>query len=193
MVNRPEGFNPRGQDADPSRRPMVLGGLITGLKTIITKKGDKMAFLTLEDLTGKIECLIFPRIYAEFEAMLTSDEPILMSGQASLSEDPKKFFPDKITPLKEASDDRVTAVRVNLPMERLNPHSLTRVRQILLSYRGTVPIHFVFETQEGRARLPLDDNFLVAPSPQMAAKINEILQHNSVSFIVDGRAEEVRS
>ncbi|MFP5490788.1 MAG: DNA polymerase III subunit alpha [Bacteriovoracia bacterium] len=193
MVSRPEGFNPRGQDADPSRRPMVLGGLITGLKTIITKKGDKMAFLTLEDLTGKIECLIFPRIYAEFEAMLSSDEPILMSGQASLSEDPKKFFPDKITALKEASDDRVTAVRVNLPMERLNPHSLTRVRQILLSYRGTVPIHFVFETQEGRARLPLDDNFLVAPSPQMAAKINEILQHNSVSFIVDGRAEEVRS
>jgi DNA polymerase-3 subunit alpha len=67
------------------------------------------------------------------------------------------------------------------------------VRQVILSYRGTVPIHFVFESTEGRARLPLDDNFLVAPSPQMAAKINEILQANSVSFIVDGRVEEVRS
>jgi DNA polymerase-3 subunit alpha len=38
----------------------------------------------------------------------------------------------------------------------------------------------------------LDDNFLVSPSPQMAAKINELLNSNSVSFIVDGKVEEVR-
>ena len=192
-IAKPEGFNPRGQDADPSRRPMVLGGLITGVKTIITKKGDKMAFLNLEDLGGKIECLIFPRVYAEVHEQLVGDEPVLMSGYVSLSEDPKKFIVDKITPLKESADDRVTAVRVSFPVDMLNPHSLTRVRQILLSYRGTVPIHFIFESTEGRARLPLDDNFLVAPSPQMAAKINEVLQHNSVSFIVDGRVEEVRA
>jgi len=192
-VAKPEGFNPRGQEADPSRRPMVLGGMIAGLKTIITKKGDKMAFLNLEDLGGKIEALIFPRVFAECQDMLSTDEPVLMSGYVSLSEDPKKFIVDKITPLKDSADERVTAVRVNLPLENLNPHALTRVRQILLSYRGTVPIHFIFESSEGRARLPLDDNFLVAPSPQMAAKINEILQANSVSFIVDGRVEEVRS
>lgn len=192
-VPKPEGFNPRMQQEDPSRRPMVLGGILNNIKTIITKKGDKMAFLNLEDLTGKIECLLFPRIYAEVQDMLVSDEPVLISGYVNLAEDQKKFFPEKITLLKDASDERVTAVRVNLPMERLNPHSLARVRQILLSYRGTVPIHFIFETDTGRARLPLDDNFLVAPSPQMAAKINEILQHNSVSFIVDGKVEEVMS
>jgi DNA polymerase-3 subunit alpha len=67
------------------------------------------------------------------------------------------------------------------------------VRQVILSYRGTVPVHFIFESMEGKARLPLDDNFLVSPSPQMAAKINEILQSNSVTFIVDGKVEEVRS
>jgi len=61
-----------------------------------------------------------------------------------------------------------------------------------MSYRGTVPVHFIIETADGRARMPLDDNFLVAPSPQMAAKINEILQHSAVHFIVDGKMEEVR-
>ena len=66
------------------------------------------------------------------------------------------------------------------------------MKQILLSYRGSVPIHFIFETPEGRARMLLDDNFLVSPSPQMAAKINELLNSNSVSFIVDGKVEEVR-
>jgi len=191
-VPRPEKFNPR-TDADPTKRPLVLAGMITGLKPIITKKGDKMAFLTLEDLGGKVECLVFPRIYAEMQELLGTDEPVLMSGNVNLSEDPKKFFPEKITLLKDASDDRVTAVRVGLPVERLSAHSLSRVRQVLQSYRGTVPVHFIIDTPEGRARMPLDDNFLVAPSPQMAAKINEILQHNAVSFIVDGRTEEVRA
>ncbi|HLW55778.1 MAG TPA: hypothetical protein VKY27_00230, partial [Bacteriovoracaceae bacterium] len=59
--------------------------------------------------------------------------------------------------------------------------------------RGTVPVHFIFDTPEGRARMPLDDNYLVSPSPQMAAKINEVLNENSVHFIVDGKLEEVNA
>jgi DNA polymerase-3 subunit alpha len=86
----------------------------------------------------------------------------------------------------------VTSVRVNVPLTQLNPYSLQQVKQILLSYRGSVPIHFIFETGEGKARMLLDDNFLVNPSPQMAAKINEVLNTNSVSFIIDGKVEEVR-
>ena len=94
--------------------------------------------------------------------------------------------------LKDESDDRVTSVRINVPLHNLNSYSLTQMKQILLSYRGSVPIHFIFETSEGRARMQLDDNFLVSPSPQMAAKLNELLNTNSVSFIIDGKVEEIR-
>lgn len=183
-VARPEGFNPRmGDENDPSKRMMVIAGMISESKVIVTKKGDKMAFVTLEDLTGKIECLFFPRVFAEFQQFLTVDEPLILSGVVNLAEDPKKFYPNKVSLLKDESDTRVTSVRVNVPLNQLHPYSLTQMKQILLSYRGSVPIHFVFETNEGRARMPLDDNFLVSPSPQMAAKINELLNANSVSFI----------
>ena len=151
-----------------------------------------MAFVTLEDLHGKIECLFFPKVFAEFQQFLTADEPLIMSGYVNLSEDVKKFFPTKVSLLKDESEDRVTSVRVHLPINHLHAHSLTQMKQILLSYRGSVPIYFVFDSPEGRARMLLDDNFLVSPSPQMAAKINELLNANSVSFIVDGKAEEVK-
>ncbi|MGE3611402.1 MAG: DNA polymerase III subunit alpha [Bacteriovoracaceae bacterium] len=192
-VARPEGFNPRmGDENDPSKRSMVIAGMISESKVIVTKKGDKMAFVTLEDLTGKIECLFFPRIFAEYQQFLTMDEPLILYGVVNLAEDPKKFYPNKVGLLKDESDNRVTSVRVNVPLEHLHTHSLSQVKQILLSYRGSVPIHFVFETSSGRARMPLDDNFLVSPSPQMAAKINELLNTNSVSFIIDGKVEEIR-
>ena len=192
-VAKPEGFNPRmGDEHDPSKRSVVIAGMITEAKIILTKKGDKMAFVTLEDLHSKIECLFFPKIFAEFQQFLSSDEPLILHGYVNLSEDVKKFFPTKISLLKDESDERVTSVRVNVPVNHLNSYSMAQMKQILLSYRGSVPIHFIFETPEGRARLPLDDNFLVSASPQMAAKINELLNNNSVSFIIDGKVEEVR-
>lgn len=192
-VARPEGFNPRmGDEHDPSKRSMVIAGMISESKVIMTKKGDKMAFVTFEDLTGKIECLFFPKVFAEFQEFLTINEPLILHGVVSLSENPKKFFPQKINLLKDESDERVTSVRVNVPLQQLNPYSLSQMKQILLSYRGSVPIHFIFDGPEGKARMNLDDNFLVNPSPQMAAKINEVLNSNSVSFIIDGKVEEVR-
>ena len=116
----------------------------------------------------------------------------LVTGVVNLAEDPKKFYPSKVSLLKDESDDRVTSVRVSVPLHHLNPHSLTQLKQIVLSYRGSVPVHFIFETSEGRARMQLDDTFMVSPSPQMAAKLNELLNTNSVSFIIDGKVEELR-
>jgi DNA polymerase-3 subunit alpha len=192
-VAKPEGFNPKMRDEnDPTKRSMVIAGMISENKVIMTKKGDKMSFVTLEDLSGKIECLFFPKVYAEYQQFLGIDEPLLLHGYVSLSEDPKKFFPTKVSFLKDESDERVTSVRINVPISHLNSYSLSQMKQILLSYRGSVPIHFIFETPEGRARMPLDDNYLVNPSPQMAAKMNELLNTNSVSFIIDGKVEEVR-
>ncbi|MFY7994638.1 MAG: DNA polymerase III subunit alpha [Bacteriovoracaceae bacterium] len=191
-VAKPETFSRVSDENDPTKRSMVIAGMVSEAKVILTKKGDKMAFVQFEDLTGKIECLFFPKVYAECAELLASGEPLILSGFVNLAEDPKKFFPNKISLLQNESEERVTSVRVNLPIQRLNNYSLNEIRKILLSYRGSVPIHFIFETTEGKARMPLDDNYLVSPSPQMAAKINEVLNFNSVSFIVDGKVEEVR-
>jgi DNA polymerase III subunit alpha len=189
-VARAEGFRPKMSDEhDPSKRSIVIAGMVSESKIIMTKKGDKMAFVTFEDLHGKIECLFFPRVFAEFQELLIQNEPLIMYGAVNLAEDPKKFFPNKVMLLKDESDDRVTSVRVNVPTQQLNSHSLNQMRQVLLSYRGAVPVHFIFDTPEGKARMLLDEHFMVSPSPQMAAKLNELLNSNCVSFIIDGKVE----
>lgn len=175
-----------GQD----KRDFTVGGMITEKKVILTKKGDKMCFATLEDHSGKIECLVFPRVFAEYESLLQSEEPIMMMGQVNLSEEPRKFFPTKIQKLKDQAEERVTGVRINVKMDQLNPQKLERFKQVLLSYRGTVPGQIIFEGSDIRARMRLNQDFLVNPTPQLAAKINELFNDNSVKFIVDGRLED---
>ncbi len=173
------------------KRDMMLAGLLTNLKTFISKKGDKMAFATLEDLSGKIECVIFPRTFGEYEALLSSDEPMIISGTVNMDEDPRKFFPSKVQLLKEQAEERVSGVRIKISEKQVNPYSFTKLKQTLLSYRGSVPIHVIYENESGRIRIPLGEEFLVNPTPQMAARVNDIFQENAVSFIVDGKLEQV--
>lgn len=181
-----------GQD----KRDLVLAGMITGKKNIITKKGDKMCFATLEDLEGKMECIVFPKVYQEIEAMLTElkdDEPVILSGHVNLSEEPRKFFPNKIQKLDDQVDESVSGVRVNICLQKINENKLEHFRQVLLSYRGSVPLQLIFEATEGKARMSLGGEFLVNPTPQMAARINELFQSNSVQFIVNGKLENVQT
>lgn len=174
------------------KREMVLAGLLTSQKAFISKKGDRMAFATLEDLTGKIECIVFPRTFAEHSEIVMTNEPVILTGQVNLSEDPRKFFPQKIQFLKDQAETRVSSVRISMDLKSLNQHSLPKLKQVLLSYRGSVPIHFILKDKEGRVRMPLGEEYMVNPTPQLAAKVNEIFNSNSVSFIVDGRVEEFR-
>ena len=172
------------------KREMVIAGMVSTRKNILTKKGDRMSFVTLEDLNGKIECIVFPKTFAEYEEILATDEPLIMTGNVNLAEDPRKFFPSKIQLLKDQAEERVTGVRINVKMNELNSRKLEKFKQVLLSYRGSVPTHLIFEHEEGKARMPLGEEFLVNPTPQMAARINEVFNNNSVQFIVDGKVED---
>ncbi|MAW07744.1 MAG: DNA polymerase III subunit alpha [Halobacteriovoraceae bacterium] len=172
----------RGND----KRDMIVAGMIVSNKVILTKKGDKMSFGMLEDLQGKIECIIFPKVFAEYEHLLSQDDPVVMTGYVNLSESPRKFFPQKIQKLKNETENRVSGVRVNIDLEKLTEIKLNRLKEIILSYKGSVPCHLILEGTDGKVRLPLDENYKVNPVPQFAVKINEIFDQNNVKFIVDG-------
>lgn len=191
QMAKPEfDFRDPKRNKDPSKRNMTIAGLIVEKKQIITKKGDRMAFATIEDLSGKIEVIFFPKVYGECFEHLEGDDPIVVNGYVRLSDDRRSFYANSVRKIEDESDDKVRAVRISLNVEKLHDHSMSKLKQLLLSYRGSVPAHLIFESAEGRAKMDLGGNYLVNPTPQMAAKINELLNNNSVQFIVDGKLEQ---
>ena len=166
------------------KRPMILGGLISSVKTLFTKKGDKMAFVGLQDLSGKIDCVVFPKIYSRYEHFWDTDEPVIMTGMVSLGETPRKFFPEQVQKLEESIEQKIDSVDIRVEMETMSSHLLEQLKQTVLKYRGDVPVHFIFENTKGEASMPLGEEYLVHPSPQFASRINNILQKNSVEFMI---------
>ena len=61
-------------------RKVTMGGIIQSVSRINTKKGDSMAYVTIEDVYGQIECLLFPRAYEKYKKYLKEDEVIKVSG-----------------------------------------------------------------------------------------------------------------
>ncbi len=82
----------------------VMAGIITEKKTKATRKGDMMAFITLEDLYGSTEMLFFPRTYEKYRHLLETDALVSVYGHLSVREDePAKLIADAVLPLMKTS------------------------------------------------------------------------------------------
>ena len=79
-----------------------MAGILTEVKGKATKKGQYMAFITLEDLTGQIECLVFPKVYERYQGMIAADDLVVLTGRLSIREDAApKLLLERLTPLEE--------------------------------------------------------------------------------------------
>jgi hypothetical protein len=70
----------------------VIGGVISGVKTKLTKSGAIMAFATLEDMNGSVEILLFPKIYEKFGRLFGADNIVLVRGRVTAREDEAAKF-----------------------------------------------------------------------------------------------------
>ena len=84
----------------------VIGGMITGRTIKYTKTNKTMAFLTIEDLVGTVEVVVFPRDYERNTQYLTEERKIFVSGRVSCEDDrPSKLICEKIWPFEEVPQE----------------------------------------------------------------------------------------
>jgi DNA polymerase-3 subunit alpha len=83
------------------RSEIVAGGLITALKRTTTKGGAAMAFLTLEDLTGAAEVIVFPKTYEQANLALRRDAIVVVRGRLDVADQQVKILADAVIPLDD--------------------------------------------------------------------------------------------
>ena len=72
--------------AENNNRVVIIGGIITSIRTILTKKGDKMAFVKIENKSDETEFIVFPSVFAEFGAKLEVDNVVRVKGKVSATD-----------------------------------------------------------------------------------------------------------
>ncbi|NQU99422.1 MAG: DNA polymerase III subunit alpha, partial [Parcubacteria group bacterium] len=81
---------------------VVIGGIVSEIKKIITKKGDPMLFVKMEDLTSSVEILVFPRTLQENPELWVEDRILLIKGKVSDKDDEVKILVEKAKELKQS-------------------------------------------------------------------------------------------
>lgn len=86
--------------ADYDGAQVSMAGILTLCKGKITKKGAMMGILSLEDLTGQIEGLVFPKVYERYVPLLNVDSLVILDGKLSFREEEEpKLLVDAVRPL----------------------------------------------------------------------------------------------
>ncbi len=78
------------------KEPVVFGGIIEEVREVMTKKGDKMVFIKLSDLSDSVTGIAFPKVYEEFTDLLVSENCIVVKGTFSNKDNEKTVLIDKI-------------------------------------------------------------------------------------------------
>ena len=141
----------------------TIGGVITSVKHLITKKGDKMAFLTIEDLTGVTRVTVFPRVFAASGDLVRRDALVIVTGKvqhADSSADPDDKGPAELicesmsalTGAGAASEEApVTASAseildagsaITIRLDSSSRHRLLLLKEVLERHAGRSPVFF---------------------------------------------------
>ncbi len=129
----------------------IIGGLLTGITTKTTKNNSIMAFLTIEDLVGTAEVLVFPKDYERSRAKFLADSKVLVMGRASVEEDkPAKLIFSRICTFAEVPRKLWVRYADTAECEA----DLAHLTELLSGSDGSVPVAAVCVAEKQVRNLP---------------------------------------
>jgi len=153
-----------------------VGGVVTARKEINTKNGDRMAFVTLEDLTGRVEAVILPKILAETRPLLEGEEPLLIEGVVNQAETGVSLRANEIIPLSRAAEKLTSALRLRLDADQVSTEGLRRLKDLLATQPGQTPLFLhIFKSGRFEAVIAADESFNVRPSQELLVQVRRLL------------------
>ncbi len=167
-----------------SGMPVSMGGIIAGIKKINTRSGSVMAFVTVEDLYGSVECLAFPQVYERIKAYLKQDAVVKITGKIDtpseklpvvLIDKLEEFTPpEAAAPQKQAQTESAEQT-LWLDARGVTEEDFQELIEILEDYSGTVKTKILFEGKRYEYSVNLTRAFL--------AEIRTLLSEERIKIV----------
>jgi DNA polymerase-3 subunit alpha len=171
-------------DLTPSREPQRVAGLVVGLRTMKSKRGDTMAFVTLDDRTGRIEASMFGELYAALRGQIETDQVLIVEGEVS-SDDFSgglRLRGKEVTPMVAARTRYGQAVELSVDGTRANGRLADSLRDSLLPWCNGegLPVRLRYCNAQATGWLELADEWKVIPSDELLIRLREVEGQNGV-------------
>jgi DNA polymerase-3 subunit alpha len=166
-----------GKLSELNEREVTVGGIVTALRLIKTKKGDRMATFVLEDLEGGAEVLVFPQTYKEVAGRLAEDQVVLVKGKAEALEEGKaRLLAADVRPLDQAKMQDARFVTIRVAVSSWDRAKGERLRDILDAHRGECPVTLeVIGAGSYAVSVATGNYFRVRPDTTLRSQVEALL------------------
>ncbi len=146
----------------------TVAGLVVQLRITRSKRsGERMAFLTLDDKTGRVEVSVFGRVFAEFAPIIEKDTLLVVRGAVRPDDytGGVSVMADEILTMAQARERFAQQIRLCVPVEAGLPQQL---REQLSSFQGgSCPVVLELTHEAAHAKMRLGEGWQVAPDQQL--------------------------
>lgn len=153
----------------------TLGGLVTSVQRKTTRKGSAWAIITLEDLEGSIELMVFPQSYASFGALLVEDSILVVRARVDRSDDDGLRAVALEISAPDLSGAPSGPVRLSLAASRCVPPLVARLKAVLAEHPGTTEVQLHLTGGTTTTVMKLDDHYRVTPTPSLFGDLKALL------------------
>lgn len=156
-------------------KPVKIGGIVSSVRKTVTKTGNnEMAFVKIEDDTGSIEVVIFPRVFQESKNLWVTDSAVLITGKVDAREERLSVIADSAVDLKKI-DIPVTTKTIFIP-QNSSKEKLSSLNSLLQGSPGDDIIELEFSNGK-KIRLSFKCNF----DRNLEEKIRELFEKNTIN------------
>ncbi len=166
----------------PDSQEVALGVVVTSLKEKVGKKGGRLAILTVEDLAGSVEVLVFGEVYEKATPWLHQpSRPLWLKGMVLQEEQGTKLRALEIAPLETALPPWPERLDLRLQAATVTREQLVQLKEILGRHAGPVPAFLHFLDPREEAVLALPEDLGLTPSTNLAEEVNRLLGYPALS------------
>lgn len=157
---------------------VIVGGMIAAKSVKYTRNNDKMCFLSLEDLQGVIEIVVFPKVMEKYIALLEEENVVLVKGRANVSADGEaKVIASEILTWEQAEQKNNPTLWLKQPKGKETP--LIWITPILERYNGNTPV-YIYEEKTKR-KMKADSRYWVTLEDGLLQELRMLLGDENVA------------
>ncbi|MDE1460384.1 DNA polymerase III subunit alpha [Spartinivicinus poritis] len=171
-------------DLRPARESQYIAGLIVALRVMRNKRGQKMAFITLDDRTARIEVSVFSDQFEQYQQQLEKDALVIVEGEVSHDDytNNLKVRAKSLANLTEARSKYARQLQLVIPEQTFKRDFVENLATLLAEYKGQLPVTIEYQKHDAKAKLILADQWRVAPTDELIQALKKQYGKNSVEL-----------
>jgi DNA polymerase-3 subunit alpha len=177
VTHRIAALNPNGDQT------ITVAGLVVAIRTMNTRRGDKMAFVTLDDRTGRVELAVFSEPYLHYRDLLAKDRLVVVEGEVSVDEytGGVKMSARKIYDIDHAREAFAKRLVLKVDEKRAANGFVKELARVLSPYReGHCPVLVNYQRADATAQIQLGREWRVRPTDELIRRLDELAGKDQV-------------